>query len=205
MIVVKRFLLGAMMSALLFSLTGCVRNVRWQEEVQLSSGEVIVIDREVKHAGGGAAWPQGQGSIPREHIIRFRFPAHGDRLIEWHSTRLDDSSYAELPLALDVDADKTWTIFTRLPLGGACSQYLKYAFKNGVWVEVRLPDEIGVHRTNLFLAADSNHISGLIGIAEKTKENADPGYPRALRQVGPNRFWCMGGYAGPYPPKDAIY
>jgi hypothetical protein len=201
----KRFLLGALMSGLLFSLTGCTKNVRWQEEVQLSTGEVIVIDREVKHAGGGAAWPQGQGSIPKEHIIRFRAPAHGDRLIEWHSTRLDKSTYAELPLALDVDADKTWMIFTRLPLGGACSQYLKYAFKNGVWVEVRLPEKIGVHRTNLFLAASSNDISGLIGIAEKTRVNANPGYPRALRQVGPNRFWCMEGYAGPYPPKNALY
>lgn len=205
MTVVKRFLSVAMALGLLLSLSGCTKNVQWQEEVQLSSGAVITIDREVKHAGGGAAWPQGQGSIPKEHIIRFRAPAHGDLLIEWHSSRLDKSTYAELPLALNVDADKTWTIFTRLPLGGACSQYLKYAFKNGVWVEVRLAETIGVHRTNLFLAADSNDISGLIGIAEKTRENANPGYPRALRQVGPNRFWCMEGYAGQYPPKDAVY
>lgn len=194
-----------MVSGLLFSLTGCTKNVQWKEEVQLSSGEAIVIDREVKHAGGGAAWPQGQGSIPKEHIIRFRAPAHGDRIIEWRSTRLDESSYAELPLALDVDADNTWTIFTGLPLGGACTQYLKYAFKNGAWVEVRLPEKIGIHRTNLFLAADSNNIEGLIGLAEKTEENADPGYPRALRQVGPNRSWCMEGYTGAYPPARAVY
>ncbi|MHB1184439.1 MAG: hypothetical protein ACYC4A_07040 [Desulfobulbia bacterium] len=103
------------------SLVGCEKKVTWQEEVKLSTGETITIDREVRHAGGGAAWPQGQGSIPREHIIRFRYPAQTGKFIEWRSTKLSPATYAELPLVLDIGADKTWYIFTKIAINAGCT------------------------------------------------------------------------------------
>ena len=172
------------------SLTGCEKHVRWQEEVKLSTGEIVIIDRDVKHAGGGAAWPQGQGSIPREHIIRFRYPAQTGPLIEWRSTKLSPATYAELPLVLDIRADGTWFLFTRHWADEACIQYVKYQFQNGTWTEIALPDAIETCPTNLFLAAGSNQIKGLITIADKTRENSSFGYPKHLKKIGPKRTVC---------------
>lgn len=172
------------------SLAGCEKHVRWQEEVKLSTGETVVIDRDVRHAGGGAAWPQGQGSIPREHIIRFRYPAQTGPLIEWRSTKLDSSTYAELPLVLDIGEDKIWYLFTKVGVTGGCRRYVKYQFQNGMWVEVSLPQDIETHPTNLFLAAGGVGIKGIITEGEKERENSSPGYFLYLKQVGPKRDVC---------------
>lgn len=197
-------LLFALTLLVCLSLAGCKSKVKWQEEVKLSTDETITIEREVEHAGGGAAWPQGQGSIPREHLIRFRYPAQGGPMIEWHSTKLDSSTYAELPLVLDISADKTWYIFTAFHINPACVQYVKYQFQNGVWTEPKLTEAIEPHPTNLFLAAGSNEIEGRISLAEKARENSSSGYAPDLKQVGPKRFNCYSDYNGPYPPTGAI-
>lgn len=171
-------------------LAGCQNKVAWQEEVALSSGETITIDREVTHAGGGAAWPQGQGSIPREHIIRFRYPAQTGPLIEWRSTKLDSSTYAELPLVLNLSTDKTWFIFTKLSINEGCRRYVKYRYQNGEWTETLLAEDIETHPTNLFLAAGGVGMKGIISIEEKTQENSSSGYRPYLKQVGPKRDIC---------------
>lgn len=196
-----------MFSLLIFGclgLAGCQQTVGWKEEVKLSTGQTITIEREAKHAGGGAAWPQGQGSIPREHIIRFKYPPQTGPLIEWHSTKLTKATYAELPLVLDLNPDKSWVIYTVLVLSPGCDQYLKYEFKNGVWAEIPLADDIGTRRTNLYLAAGSNSIKGLITLGQKTEENSAIGFRSRLKQVGPKRFACDTGYRGPYPPDGAV-
>jgi hypothetical protein len=172
------------------SLAGCEKKVTWQEEVKLSTGETITIDREVRHAGGGAAWPQGQGSIPREHIIRFRYPAQTGPLIEWHSTKLSPATYAELPLVLDISADKTWYIFTEIAINAGCTEYMKYQFEKGIWVETQLAEDIETHPTSLFLGAGGINIKGLITLSEKAKENSSIGYVPDLKQVGPKRKIC---------------
>ena len=43
-------------------LIGCSGPEQWQEEVKLSTGEIINIQREVEHRGGGGAWPGRAGS-----------------------------------------------------------------------------------------------------------------------------------------------
>lgn len=225
---IARLLVSIVLSGL--SLVGCKGNTVWQEEVKLSTGEIIKINREVVHAGGGAAWPQGQGSVPMEYIVRFKYPTPTSPLVEWHSTKLEGGrTYAELPLVLDISSDKEWFIFTKLTTpGGGCTQYLKYELKNGAWVENRaaladgietvrppeyeykngvwgdtpLPD--GAYRTNLFLAAGGNKIEGLITIAEKNEVNANIGFIAALRRVGPKRFSCVSNYSGPNPPRGSV-
>lgn len=172
-------------------LAGCESKVKWREEVKLSTGEIITIDREVKHGGGGAAWPRGQGSIPREHLIRFRYPPQTGPQIEWRSTKLSPATYAELPLVLDLGADKAWFIFTRHWPNEGCVRYVKYQFQNGAWIEPPLAEDIETHLTNLFLAADSNEIEGVISLAEKAQENSSMGYQKHLRKVGPKRVICL--------------
>lgn len=196
------FIVMGIVLALTLSLSGCENKVKWQEEVKLSTGEIITIDREIKYADRGPAWLHGQGFTPKEYIIHFKYPAQTGSLIEWRSTKLDSLTYAELPLVLDLGADKGWFIFTRHSINAACSRYVKYQFQNGVWMEPPLAEVIETLPLNLFLAADSNEIEGLISLADKTKENSDSGYSTDLKQVGPKSYWCENGYNGPYPPVE---
>ncbi|MHB9118528.1 MAG: hypothetical protein ACYC2R_09675 [Burkholderiales bacterium] len=138
-----------------------------------------------------------------EHIIRFRYPAQTGPLIEWRSTKVAyQGTYAELPLVLDIGADKVWYIFTNVYISDACARYTKYELKNGAWVETPLALEIESHPTNLFLAAGGVGIEGLITLAEKAKENSSSGYPAYIKQVGPKKYSCEWGYNGPYPPVE---
>ena len=185
------------------ALAGCESKVKWREEVKLSTGEIITIDREVKHKGGGAAWPRGQGSVPMEHLIRFRYPPQTGPLIEWRSTKVGPrGTYAELPLVLDISADKAWFIFTEHWINEACVRYEKYLLQNGTWTEPPLAEDTDTHPTNLFLAAGSNEIEGVISLAEKAKENSGTGYGPDLKQVSSNKYWCGYGYMGPHPPVE---
>lgn len=174
------------------SLVGCDNTQRWQEEVQLSTGETIVINREVKHRGGGMAWPQGQGSVPIEHLIRFQYPQGTENIVEWRSSKFDlpSSTYAELPLVLDIGADKTWSVFTKVHINEGCRRYVEYQFKSGSWSETPLPEFITQHSTNLFLAAGGVGIKGLISLTEKEKENSSIGYTPDFKLVGPKRVIC---------------
>ncbi|MCX7149366.1 MAG: hypothetical protein NTY05_08125 [Rhodocyclales bacterium] len=173
-------------------LVGCDNTQRWQEEVQLSTGETIVINREVKHRGGGVAWPQGQGSVPIEHLIRFQYPPGTGNIVEWRSSKFDlpSSTYAELPLVLDIGVDKTLFVFTKVHINEGCRRYVKYLFKGGAWSELPLPEVIAQHPANLFLAAGGVGINGLISLSEKEKENSSIGYMPDFKAVGPKRVIC---------------
>lgn len=185
-------------------ISGCEKHVKWSEEVKLSTGETITIDRDVRHKGGGAAWPQGQGSIPMEHLIRFQYPPKTGPLIEWRSTKVGYvGTYAELPLVMDISPDKTWFIFTENASVPACDRYIRYQFRNGSWVETPLPEKISPLIPNLYLAAGGNDIEDHVTLAEKAKESSARGYPHYIRQVGPDTYWCSADYKGPYPPVEA--
>lgn len=178
-------------------------HVTWQEEVKLSNGEVIVIDRDVRHAGGGGAWPHGQGSVPMEHVIRFQYPAGSGKWVEWRSSKLEpQGTYAELPLVIDLLPDRTWEIVTAVAINGACSRYTTYRKGTGSWLELPPSEKIPARAANLFLAGGGSDISGLIKLPEKEKESADPRYLSTIRQVGPESYACIGGYVGPWPPVE---
>jgi len=164
--------------------------VSWQEEVKLRTGETITIEREVEHAGGGAAWPQGQGTVPKHHLIRFRYPPNTGPLIEWHSTKFDmpRASWAELPLVLDLSTDNIWFIYTMQWVNDYCIRYVKYQLQQGVWSEIPWSEEpIEVHPTNLYLAAGSNAIEGVISLGTKYQENTSAGWMWFFKKVGPKQ------------------
>lgn len=162
--------------------------VSWQEEVKLRTGEIITIDREVKHVGGGAAWPQGQGSVPREYLIRFRYPPKTGSLIEWRSTKFNmpRASRAELPLVLDLSTDNTWFIYTMQWVNEDCIRYVKYQFQQGTWAEIPWSEEpIEVYETNLYLGAGSNDLEGLVSLGTKFLLNTSGRFLWFFRKVGP--------------------
>ncbi len=197
---------GKLFSATLacLALASCKNEVAWHEQVSLSKGEVITIEREVLLEGGGAAWPQGQGSRPRQHIIRFQPTPGIDASTEWQSSKLDASTYAELPVVLDVSGNKSWFILTALPLNASCVQYLKYELRDGKWQEVRLDGPIGTYVSNLTLRAGSVEIKRLVTIGSKIIDLSDYGFVALQKQVGPRHVECDDLYSGPYPPKGTL-
>jgi len=59
------FMLGVTMNA-------CSSSENWKEEVQLSDGRIIVVERERLGESGGDEWASNRsGSKPKEYRIRF--------------------------------------------------------------------------------------------------------------------------------------
>jgi hypothetical protein len=85
-------------------MTGCgAGSEKWKEEVQLSDGRVIVIERELVLEGGGDEWASNlRGVKPKEERVRFTDTNGSGQLVVWRSMKKDISTRPEIPLILDV-------------------------------------------------------------------------------------------------------
>lgn len=190
-------LLAVLIFVVLFTLAtkGCDRTVAWQEELQLSTGETIMINREVV-LKPGSGLPPYVGPFVNEYRIRFRYPPGTGPLIEWDLPRwgtLNYLEYDEDPLVLDLNPDKVWFIYTARSAGHGCIRYVKYQFQEGTWIETPLPDGlIEVHPTNLFSAGDPRDVKegGMVSLSEKKAQLRSGGPNPAYfeRQVGPQQI-----------------
>lgn len=185
--VFKRFGLALILG---LSLTACgAGSIKWKEEVQLSDGKVIVVERNAIYVSGGAEWSSNSsGSKIDEYRIRFEYPAGSGKLVEWRSTKKDLQTYPEIPLVFDLYTGQP-TIFSLVAISLACEVYSKYIYKNGIWIEEPLPEQFEQHATNLLFASKKN-LPTLLKLAEKNKRNDDIGHRRALYQAGPNLKVC---------------
>ncbi|NVN90381.1 MAG: hypothetical protein HXX11_07220 [Desulfuromonadales bacterium] len=78
---------------------------KWKEEVPLSNGRVIVVERETLREGGGGEWASNRsGTKPKEYRIRFAHPDGSGKMIEWRSTKKSPRTYPEFPLILDLES-----------------------------------------------------------------------------------------------------
>lgn len=172
------------------SLTACgAGSIKWKEEVQLSDGKVIVVERDAIYVSGGAEWASNSsGSKIDEYRIRFEYPAGSSQMVEWHTTKKDLQTYPEVPLVFDVYSGKP-TMFSLVAISRGCEVYSKYVYKNGAWVEEQLPGQFEQHTTNLLFASKKD-LPKLLKLAEKNNRNDDIGHRRALYQVGPNLKVC---------------
>lgn len=164
-------------------------DIDWKEEVQLSDGKVIVVERAAIYVSGGAEWASNpSGSKINEYRIRFKYPVGAGKLVEWRSIKKDLKTYPEIPLVFDVYSGMP-TIYSLMAISLACEVYSKYVYKNGEWVEEPLPEQFEQHPANLLFASNKN-LPALLKLAEKNKRNDDIGHRRALYQVGPNKKVC---------------
>lgn len=172
-------------------LVGCGKTVTWQEEVQLSDGRVIVVEREtVRVMGGDELAHGGSGSRPKERRVRLPHPDGSGQIIEWRSTKTDANLWPENPLVLDI-INGDIVVMTAVPTSSACDTYSMYVFRNGAWIEEQLPEEFSSRKTNLLLMSGPD-VPSFVDLATKTKDIADIRYPRRLKQVGPRRTFCHG-------------
>ena len=139
------------------SLTACgAGKSSWKEEVQLSDGKVIVVERELIREGGGDEWANNSSlSKPKKYRIQLADPNDVKTMIEWHSIKKSPATWPEIPLVLDKLAGQ-WIIFSSVSKAGGCLMYNKYLYQNGVWVEEKLPPTFEQRATNLFLLRDKD-------------------------------------------------
>ena len=165
---------------------------KWKEEIRLSDGRVIVVDRELISEGGGDEWASNRsGSKPKEYVIRFTHPDGSGKTVEWRSTKKDFQTWPEIALVLDVEAGQP-IVFSIVAISAGCEIYSKYIYKNGVWTEETLPESFEQRTTNLFLRLGTD-MPKFVNLETKQKINSGSegrGYRRALRQIGPNRKVC---------------
>lgn len=172
------------------SLTACGSgSEKWKEEVQLSDGKVIVVERELVLESGGDEWASNRRGVkPKERYIRFTDNNGSGKLIEWRSTKKDISTRPEIPLILDLMVGQ-WVIFSTIPKPNGCLMYNKYLYQNGAWVEEKLPPTFEQRTTNLYLFQNEglSHID-----LNKKRENIADIRNHRLVQVGPSHPNCKG-------------
>lgn len=165
---------------------------KWKEEVRLSDGRVIVVDRELISEGGGDEWASNRsGSKPKEYLIRFAHPDGSGKTVEWRSTKKSPQTWPEIALVLDIEAEQP-IVFSIVAISAGCEIYSKYIYKNGVWTEEALSESFEQRTTNLFLRLGTD-MPKFVNLDTKQKINSGEegrGYRRALKQVGPARKIC---------------
>lgn len=162
---------------------------KWKEEVQLSDGRVIVVERETLHKGGGDEWASNRsGSMPKERKLRLPGPDGSAKMIEWRSTKIDFQTWPEKPLVLDVVAGQP-IVFTLVAISSGCEVYSKYVYRDGIWVDEPLPEKFELRATNLFIR-DGVDMPEFVNLESKHQGNSDSRYRRALKQVGPTLKVC---------------
>ena len=166
----------------------------WKEEVQLSNGKVIVVERELVMEAGGDEWASNRsGSKPKEYLIQFADPNNAKKIIEWHSIKKDIATYPELPLILDIVSGQL-EVFSSIANAGGCQMYNKYRHQNGAWVEEKLPPTFPQRATNLFVMS-RKEFKSFIDLETKQAIIDKHGgyYPYAsYDQVGPVHPNCRG-------------
>jgi hypothetical protein len=177
------------------SVTACgAGSEKWKEEVKLSDGRVIVIERELILESGGDEWAANRnGSKPKEYRIQFADPNDATKKIEWHSTKKSPQTWPEIPLVLDW-INGEWLVFSSVAKVGGCLVYNKYLYEGGAWVEEKLPPTFEKRASNLLVVRQKT-IEDFVDL--KTKQRIISTHFSADRSdrydhVGPTHPNCKG-------------
>ncbi len=162
---------------------------KWKEEVRLSDGRVIVVERELISEAGGDEWASNRsGSKPKEYRIRFSHPDRAQEKIEWRSTKISPQTWPEIPLVFDIESGKP-VVFSIVAISAGCEIYSKYILQNGVWIEEVLPEQF-VQRTTNLLFGSHKDMPTFVNLEDKRTRNNYIGVRKALMRVGPNHKVC---------------
>lgn len=161
-------LLAAMFAA------GCSSSERWQEQVLLASGQVILVERE---------------SSERSASMRFAMPDRPDQIIEWHSLHDGGTWQLENPVVLEIENGAP-VVLTVVSTSPGCRLFTKYVNTGGAgWREEVLPDRFQGRDMNLFIRSGLA-VSDLVTLEHKRRESSAISYSRSLRFLGPADKAC---------------
>lgn len=204
MFVIPQFWLACLLAMVAFP-AACAqtKTVTWQEEVKLSTGEVIVVERETRFIPADTGRPKDSGWAADTMTLRFRYPPSSKEVIEWRTIRQSGpggGNYRapEYPLVLDVEkGTMSFILITQTNIGG-CDEYYRYRYDNGAWRDDMLPEVFEKRAPNLLLGSDEINTPAQITLDFKRRFEADyhrwTRYPFQFRQIGPDR--CLCGHIG---------
>lgn len=176
---------GLALLVALSTLAGCDAGtgvIKWQEEVELKSGEVIRVDRTAKYKSFGE-WG-GPGGWENEGMtLRFSSSTGADTPPIW------DAKF--VPVVFDRDATSgEWFIVATFysceswyALGQPKLPYTEYRFRGGVWQQVGLSASVIGLKANMLTAIRSGGEPSLIDIAAKRERMADPRITKKFTRV----------------------
>lgn len=187
--IMKKMVIHGLLLMMGVSISACGAGTeKWKEEVQLTDGKVIVIERETIRERGGDEWAFNRsGTKPKEYRIRLAYPVGAGQMIEWHSTKIDPQTWPEVPLILDMELGKP-VILAIVAISSGCMAFSKYVYTNGIWIEETLPEHLDQRDANL-LIFDDKDMQQFINLAIKREKNSDS-HTQGYRKVGPNRKVC---------------
>jgi len=112
----KKFLLKqcAALSVIVgISVSGCSGgSINWQEEVKLSDGRIIVVDREAIYVSGGDEWASNREGVKIDgEGIRFVSLDAPNTAVVWKSTKKSPMTYPEQPLIFDLPNNEPTVFF----------------------------------------------------------------------------------------------
>lgn len=185
----KRIAKSMLVLTLGVTMNACSSTERWKEEVRLSDGRIIVVERGRIGERGGDEWASNRsGTKPKEYRIRFDYPDGSGQKVEWVSIKKSPGTWPEIPLILDMVSGQP-TVFSLVAISIGCEIYSKYVYRDGAWVEEILPEKFEQRTTNLLLRVGVD-MPKFVDLETKRKFNKEPGYRRALKLVGPTRKVC---------------
>jgi hypothetical protein len=181
--------------AMLPGIHGCTPStvtVSWTEDVQLGSGQIVVVERkETSHTAG--QWGQGTEYYTTSASLRAR---SGPTWLtsEW--------SAPVQPLVFERDETTKEFVIVGYPgecqfydrLGAPASFYVEYRFRQGAWQLVPLSESSIGHAANLLLTVNSTRESGHISLEEKRRRDGVSGASWRARSINLNGSNpCRGG------------
>jgi len=169
------------------SMGACSGDQKWKEEVQLSDGRVIVVERELLTELGGDEWALNRsGSKPKKYQLRFEYPEGSGTVVEWHSIKRM-RTWPEKPLVLDMENGMP-VVFSDFFNSAGCHIYIKYIYQAGSWIEEPLPPQFEKRATNLLIFSSRNRHS-FFDLEAKRKNNSEVTL-QDYKQVGPKHPYC---------------
>lgn len=175
-------------SVLFFS--GCENRIKFSEEVQISSGKVVTIEREVVTAafgevGGPGGWDAKFMSMelvdPRKPIIPPK----------WESP----SGLVPIIFDWDIDSSEWYLVATFFSCqswvnhGKPKPPYAEFRVVNGAWSRQELSKKVIGRKANLLTGIRSGGEPKRVSLGEKTTRMADPRIAKAFREVASDGAW----------------
>ena len=177
------------------------KSISWQEEVKLSTGEVIVIEHEGRMRQELSGPFASRDWMFDSDCLRFRYPTGSKELIEWCTRRYSASSgfTPELVRVLDVGPGDLGP-YVITDNGGSkegCEEYFRYRYENGVWRDDTLPEIFDPIRANMLAPSFAYDFfiykrspPKLLDLAYKDIYSRNERIRQRVRVVGPDRCQC---------------
>jgi hypothetical protein len=180
-------------AGIVMTFTGCESgkvDLKWQEEVKMADGQILIVNRTVKGQKFGGPWGEGGGWKTTERVLEVvKLPQDWPSPPVWRTE--------DIPILFDYQPEEhTWTIVNALQscdswkkMGRPEPPYIEDQSKNGgPWAVVPLEQRLIGRIANLLITLNSGGEPNLVTVSESEYRNRSTwrSYRIILPKVGNN-------------------